>query len=179
MVYLFLADGFEEIEALTPVDMLRRAGIDVTTVSINGTPFVKGAHSITVQADKTKEQASFEDIEAVILPGGLPGADNLRFDSTVQAVIDKAYGQGKLVCAICAAPRILGEKGILENRDATCFPGFESYLKGANCVDAGCVVSGNVITAKSMGKAVEFSCAIIAELKNRETAEKIKNSIFA
>lgn len=179
MVYLFLADGFEEIEALTPVDMLRRAGIDVTTVSINDTLYVKGAHSITVQADKTKDQISFENIDAVILPGGLPGADNLRFDTTVQAFIDKAYEQNKLVCAICAAPRILGEKGILENRDATCFPGFESYLKGARCTDAGCVVSGNVITAKSMGKAVEFSTEIIAKLKNRETAEKIKNSIFA
>ncbi len=179
MVYLFLADGFEEIEALTPVDMLRRAGIDVTTVSINETATVNGAHGIKVIADTTADKVSPVDIDAVILPGGLPGADNLRMDKTVNEFIDKAEENGKLLCAICAAPRILGEKGLLKGKKATCFPGFEKYLEGAFAGDYGCIRDGNVITAKSMGKAVDFSTEIISALKDSETAKRIKNSIFA
>lgn len=179
MVYLFLADGFEEIEALTPVDMLRRAGIDVTTVSINETATVNGAHGIKVIADTTADKVSPGDIDAVILPGGLPGADNLRMDKTVNEFINKAAENGKLLCAICAAPRILGEKGLLKGKKATCFPGFEKYLEGAFAGDYGCIRDGNVITAKSMGKAVDFSTEIISALKDSETAKRIKNSIFA
>ena len=179
MVYLFLADGFEEIEALTPVDMLKRAGIDVLTVSINNDKTVTGAHNIKVIADKTADEVCPCDLDMVILPGGLPGADNLRANKTVQAFVDHASQNGKFLCAICAAPRILGEKGILEGKKAVCFPGFEQYLKGAIIQDCGCVRDGNVITAKSMGKAVEFSVAIIAALKDEQTAQKIKDSIFA
>ncbi len=179
MVYVFLADGFEEIEALTPVDMLLRAKVDVTTVSINESTTVTGAHGIKVIADKTTKDITPNDIDMVILPGGLPGADNLRADKTVNLFIDKAAENQKYICAICAAPRILGEKGLLKGRKATCFPGFEQYLKGAECIDSGCVRDGNIITSKSMGKAVDFSVEIIAALKDRETAEKIKQSIFA
>ena len=179
MVYVFLADGFEEIEALTPIDMLKRAGILVTSVSINKEKKVIGSHGIKVTADKTIEETPIENVDAVILPGGLPGADNLRMNEKVQSFIDNASSNGKLICAICAAPRILGEKGLLNGKKAVCFPGFESYLKGAILVDAGCVCDGNIITAKSMGKAIEFSTAIIAYLKDEATAEKIKNSIFA
>ena len=179
MVYLFLADGFEEIEALTPIDMLRRAGIEVTSVSINKTPLVTGAHGINVIADKVIDYVSAVDIDAVILPGGLPGADNLRANSKVGEFIDKAADEGKYVCAICAAPRILGEKGLLKGKKAICYPGFEQYLDGAEIVDTGCVVDGNIITSKGMGKAADFSLAIIEVLKDKETAERIKNSIFA
>ncbi len=179
MVYVFLADGFEEIEALTPVDMLLRANIDVTTVSINENTTVTGAHGIKVIADNTTKDITPNDIDMVILPGGLPGADNLRTDKTVNLFIDKAAEDQKYICAICAAPRILGEKGLLKGKKATCFPGFEQYLVGAECVDLGCVRDGNIITAKSMGKAVEFSVEIISALKDRETAEKIKQAIFA
>lgn len=179
MVYLFLADGFEEIEALTPIDMLRRAGIDVCSVSINKTNTVIGAHGISVTADKTTDVISPVDIEAVILPGGLPGADNLRMDKTVNLFIDEAVNRGAFVCAICAAPRILGEKGLLSGKKATCFPGFEKYLSSAVITDCGCVRDGNIITAKSMGKAVEFSTEIISAIKGTDTAKKIKESIFA
>lgn len=179
MVYLFLADGFEEIEALTPIDMLRRAKIDVTSVSINETRLVTGAHGIEVFADKTIADITPNDIDAVILPGGLPGADNLRYNPAVQAFIDVAVKEEKLVCAICAAPRILGEKGLLKGKKAICYPGFEQYLTGAEIVDTGCVRDGNIITSKGMGKAVDFSCAIIEALLDKTTAEKIKGSIFA
>lgn len=179
MVYLFLANGFEEIEALTPVDMLRRAGIEVTTVSINKDRSVYGAHNIQVVADKTTDEVEPIDIDAVILPGGLPGADNLRMDKTVNIFIDEASKNNKLLCAICAAPRVLGEKGLLNGKKAVCFPGFEEYLEGATIAGCGCVRTDNVITAKSMGKAVEFSTEIISALKDKETADRIKNSIFA
>ena len=179
MVYLFLANGFEEIEALTPIDMLRRAGIETVSVSINPTKEVTGAHGITVMADKTIADTLPTNIDAVILPGGLPGADNLRNDTKVNLFIDEAVKHNKYVCAICAAPRILGEKGLLIGKKAVCYPGFEGYLKGATVVDSGCVVDGNIITSKGMGKATEFSLAIITALKDKETAEKIKESIFA
>lgn len=179
MVYLFLADGFEEIEALTPVDMLRRAGIEVVTVSVNADTAVKGAHGIKVVADITADRLPDEAADAVILPGGLPGADNLRMNETVQKHIDLAVKEGKLVCAICAAPRILGEKGLLNQRNAVCYPGFEQYLAGAVISEKGCVRDGNVITAKGMGKSVDFACEIITALKDAQTAEKIRNAIFA
>lgn len=179
MVYLFLANGFEEIEALTPLDMLRRAGIETVSVSINGGREVTGAHGITVVADKTIKNTQPTDIDAVILPGGLPGADNLRNDTAVNMFIDEAIKQNKLVCAICAAPRIPGEKGLLKGKKAICYPGFEKYLEGATITDVGCVVDGNIITSKGMGKATEFALEIITALKDRESANKIKESIFS
>ncbi|MBR5323167.1 MAG: DJ-1/PfpI family protein [Clostridia bacterium] len=179
MVYLFLANGFEEIEALTPIDMLRRAKIEVTSVSVNETRKVIGAHNIEVFADKTISEVNIENIDAVILPGGLPGADNLRLNEKVQAFIDAAARNSKLICAICAAPRILGEKGLLVGKKAVCYPGFEQYLTGAEIAESGCVCDGNIITAKAMGKSVDFSLAIIEVLTDKQTADKIKNSIFA
>ena len=179
MVYVFLANGFEEIEALTPIDMLKRAGIEVTSVSINDTVEVVGTHNIKVLADTIIDDINIENIDAVVLPGGLPGADNLRMNKKVNEFIDEANKQNKLVCAICASPRTLGEKGLLVGKKATCFPGFEKYLNGAITVDTGCVRDGNIITAKSMGKSIEFSKEIISALKDSDTAEKITQSIFA
>lgn len=179
MVYLFLADGFEEIEALTPLDMLRRAGIETLAVSINPTREVRGAHGITVIADTVADGLTPSDVEAVILPGGLPGADNLRVNHKVNEFIDLADKEGKLICAICAAPRILGEKGLVKGKLAVCYPGFEGYLEGAEISSLGCVTDGNIITAKGMGKANDFALAIIEKIKNKEAADKIKNSVFA
>ncbi|MBE6718460.1 MAG: DJ-1/PfpI family protein [Ruminococcaceae bacterium] len=179
MVYVFLADGFEEIEALTPIDMLKRAGIPVKSVSINKDETVIGAHGIKVIADQTIDNTPIEDIDMVVLPGGLPGADNLRENQKVQMFIDKANEQNKYICAICAAPRILGEKGLLDGKKATCYPGFEKYLKGADLSQSGCVVDGNFITAMGMGKSIDFSAALITALKDADTADKIKKAIFA
>lgn len=179
MVYLFLADGFEEIEALTPLDMLRRAGVEVTSVSINADRLVRGTHGITVVADKTIDETDVVACEMVILPGGLPGADNLRLNGKVNSFIDKTMEKSGFVCAICAAPRILGEKGILKGKKAVCYPGFEKYLEGAVITDCGCVRDGNVITAKGMGKANEFGLALVEALCGSEVSEKIKSSTFA
>ena len=179
MVYLFLADGFEEIEALTPVDMLRRAGIKVATVSVNSGAEVCGAHGIKVVADRVIENTPIENVDMVVLPGGLPGADSLRMNKRVNEFIDFAVENNAFVCAICAAPRILGEKGLLRGKKAVCYPGFEKYLEGAETVDFGCVRDGNIITSKGMGKANEFGLALVEALKDKEAAEKIKASVFA
>ncbi len=179
MVYLFLADGFEEIEALTPVDMLRRANVEVTTVSINDTKEVNGTHGIKVIADTTISDVELQNIEMVILPGGLPGADNLRNCPKVIDFIDAADKKGAFVAAICAAPRIIGEKGLLAGKKAVCYPGFEQYLLNAECVEDGCVRDGNIITAKGMGRSCEFACCLIEALKGKEAAEKIRKSVFA
>lgn len=179
MVYLFLADGFEEIEALTPVDMLRRAGIEVTTVSVNSGKEVCGTHGIKVVADRVIEETPIKNVDMVVLPGGLPGADNLRMNKRVNEFIDFAVENNAFVCAICAAPRILGEKSLLKGKKAVCYPGFEKYLEGAEIVDLGCVRDGNIITSKGMGKANEFGLALVEALKDKETAGKIKASVFA
>ena len=124
MVYMFLADGFEEVEAMAPLDLLRRGGIEVKTVGVTG-EYVTGSHNITIKADILPEAVEYEKLDCVILPGGLPGTTNLEKDDRVQAAIDFANEKKKLICAICAAPSILGNKGLLKGEKATCYPGFE------------------------------------------------------
>ena len=173
MVYVFLADGFEEIEALAPVDFLRRAGVDVKTVAIKGVTAV-GAHNITVNADVNINNITLsDDIEAIILPGGMPGSQNLYDNTKVHEAIDFANDNNKLVCAICAAPFILGRKGLLNGMEATCFPGFESELIGAKVLNQGVVKSGNIITAQGAGVAWEFGEKIASELVGCENSQKI------
>ncbi len=173
MVVLLLADGFEEIEALTPVDVLRRAGIEVVTYSINGDLCVCGAHNIMVGADDVIENINYDNTEAVILPGGMPGADNLENSNEVQALLEYAYEKNLLMCAICAAPKVFGKFGYLQGKRATCFPGFEQCLEGAdvtgNRVEADC----NIITSKGMGTAMDFSLAILENMKDKEAADKM------
>ena len=176
MVALLLADGFEEIEALTPVDILRRAGIVVKTYSINGDLCVCGAHNIMVDADDIIENADYESIEAVILPGGMPGADNLENCREVHELLEYAAENGKLMCAICAAPKVLGKFGYLENKKATCFPGFEEFLLGADATGERVVTDGNVITSKGMGTAMDFALAILEYMKGKEVADKMADS---
>ena len=178
MVYLFLADGFEEIEALTPVDVLRRAGIAVTTVGVTGKT-VRGSHGIAVEADVAADEAKEADIEMIILPGGMPGAANLDASETVDRFIKAAVGQDAYLAAICAAPMILGKRGLLSGRDATCYPGFEKYLEGAKHYEASVVVDGNFVTSDGMGSALDFALQLVALLRGDEASEKIADAIRA
>ncbi len=172
MFYIFLADGFEEIEALCPYDLLLRAGIPVKTVSINETTLVTGTHGIKVYADITLDEMG-DDILGVMLPGGLPGADNLCGCDKVQEYLVKADREGKLITAICAAPYVLGQAGLLCGKRATCFPGFEDKLTGALHSADKVVTDGNIITAKGMGAAFEFGIEIIKYFKGEEFACEI------
>ena len=180
MVYELLADGFEEIEALAPADLLRRAGISIVTVSIGEGSVVTGAHGISVATDAhISDIEDCSDAEMLILPGGMPGTTNLNASEDVHKLIDSAVENGKRIAAICAAPMILGEKGLLNGKNATCYPGFEAHLKGAKEVGGRVVTDGLVTTAKGAGAAVEFALELISLLCDTETAEKIKNGIFA
>ncbi len=172
MFYIFLADGFEEIEALCPYDLILRAGIPVKTVSINETTLVTGTHGIRVHADITLDEMG-EDFEGIMLPGGLPGADNLNDCPKVQECMAKADREGKLISAICAAPYVLGQAGLLKGKHATCFPGFEDKLTGAVPSADRVVCDGNVITAKGMGAAFEFGIEIVKYYKGQEFAQEL------
>lgn len=172
MFYVFLADGFEELEALAPVDMMRRAKLEVKTVGVTGSE-VTGSHSITVKADILLDEVKPEEIEGVILPGGMPGTLNLEKSQGVIDAVKYAYENEKIVAAICAAPSILGHLGYLEGRKATCFPSFETELKGAEYTAAHTETDGNVITAKGAGCAVEFGHAIISKALSKDDADKV------
>ncbi len=177
MIYMFLAQGFEEVEALAPLDILRRAGLAVTTVGIGG-EYITGSHNITVKADITEADFADDAPECVILPGGMPGTKNLDASAVVHKAIASASERGALICAICAAPMILGKLGLLRGKNATCFPGFEEYLEGAN-IGGRAVRDGNIITGIGMGAAIEFGLEIVAALKDRETADKLAAAILA
>ncbi len=177
MIYVFLAEGFEEIEALAPVDLLRRAGLSVKTVGV-GAKTVVGSHGIPVTADLTESEILLDETaEAVILPGGMPGTRNLEANETVQRALEFAAENEKLICAICAAPSVLGHKGLLNGRNAICFPGFESDLYGAFLSEKAVCRDGNIITAKGMGVAVEFGLAVVEALTDAVTAQDIRESI--
>lgn len=176
MVYMFLADGFEETEALAPLDILRRGGVEVQTVGVTG-GYVTGAHGITVKADILPPIALKDNMEAVILPGGGVGTQNLDASVLVKEAVQSAYSSGKLICAICAAPSVLGKMGLLRGKKATCYPGFEKYLDGAELSEANVAESGNVITANGMGAALDFGFAVLARLRGADKAEEVKRQI--
>ena len=177
MVYCFLADGFEEVEAIAPVDMLRRAGIEVKTVGVTG-DVIDGRHGIKVITDVDIRNIVLDgSLEAVILPGGLPGATNLEESKGVQEAIDYANANGKYICAICAAPQILGHKGFLKGRQAIAYPGFENELEGAVISEEYVVLDGNIITAKGAGVATEFGLKIVSVLKSEALAAEIGKAI--
>lgn len=172
-VYIFFADGFEETEAICPWDLLIRAGLDVTTVSINKKTSVTGTHGLRIETDVTASRLPApEKGICVILPGGMPGASNLNADPTVDAYVRAAAENGHLG-AICAAPFIPGVRGLLSGREATCFPGFEDKLAGALPSDKKVVTDGNVTTARGMGVAFEFGVELIRVLCGEEAADKI------
>lgn len=176
MVYIFLADGFEEIEALTPIDILRRAGKEVCIVGVTGKT-VEGAHHISVETDVTIGKVNFETIEALILPGGMPGADHLRANTILCDLLTDEHAKGTNICAICAAPYILGELGILQGKKATCYPGYEEKLVGAQWVKQQTVTDGNIITACGAGAASDFAFAITKKLCGEAMVEKLRKGM--
>lgn len=176
MIYLFLADGFEEIEALTPVDILRRAGKQVTTVGIGGKA-VTGSHGISVLADVADTDLVLTDADMIILPGGMPGTLNLDASPVVQKAIDTALANGAYIAAICAAPTILGKRGLLNGKKATCYPGMEADLKGAILGEDTVVQDGKIITAAGMGAALPFALKLVEVLCGTDTAKKLATAV--
>lgn len=177
MVYIFLANGFEEIEALAPIDILRRAGVEVVTVGVGSSEIVS-SHKVKFGTDTTVDKIVLDDkLEMVILPGGMPGTLNLENDDYVQAAIDYCVNNNKYVAAICAAPSILGHKGLLNDREATCYPGFEEALEGAKLSEKYVAEDGKFITARGAGVCIEFGLTLAEKLTNPEKAENIKKSI--
>lgn len=173
MVYEFFADGFEEIEAIAPLDILRRAELEITTVSINADKLVQGAHGIPIVCDKTIDEIEdWNDLQAVILPGGGEGTRRLEACVKLGNVLRDAHGQGKLIAAICAAPSILGEMGLLQGIEATCFPGFEDSLQGATLSNLPVCQCGSFITAKGAGVALAFGQAIVGALASPAVARE-------
>lgn len=177
-VSVFLADGFEEIEGLTVVDLLRRAGAEVTTVSTTGRLTIHGAHKIDVQADKLFEEVDYEKEDMVVLPGGMPGTLNLGAHEGVKKVLEDFYAQEKYIGAICAAPSVLGKYGMLEGRKATSYPGFEEKLGCAEYTTNAVEISDFIITSRGLGTAIEFALALIEKLISKERAEEISHSII-
>lgn len=173
MVYVFLAEGFEEVEALTPVDCLRRAGKDVCTVGIGGT-VIKGSHGIPVTADLADSAFQAGDsLEMVVLPGGMPGTIHLGESSTVQEALNFCVSNDKWIAAICAAPSILGARGLLSDKTATCYPGFEEKLLGCNTVAEPVCQDGWIITGRGPGAAMDFALKLVEVLCGKDTACKI------
>ncbi len=172
MLYLLLAEGFEETEMIAPLDLLRRAGVQVETVGITGKE-VAGAHGIVVKADILPEDVKTETCQGVILPGGMPGTTNLMESAFVRDLILNCSQGGGLLAAICAAPMVLGELGLLAGKRATCFPGFEEHLKGAAFSKEPVVTDGNVITARGAGTALHFGAALADYWKGEGAGEKL------
>lgn len=177
MIYCFLADGFEEMEALCPVDILRRGGCRVVTVGV-GEEIISGSHGINVCADITDSEITLdENLEMIILPGGMPGTLNLEKNLNVQRAIDYCSQNNKFITAICAAPSILGHKGLLKGREAICFPGFEGQLDCGRLSDDFVCADGNIITAKGAGVAQEFGLKLLETIKGADAAKKMKESL--
>ncbi len=176
MIYIFLAQGFEECEALAPVDILRRAGLNVQTVGV-GSKVITGSHGISVECDISDSEAKTEELEAVILPGGMPGTLNLENSEIVHSFIDFAAENNLLLGAICAAPSILGHKNLLMGKKATCFTGFEKDLTGAEVINERAVRDGNIVTAYGAGAAFDFGFLLLEALKGNAKAEALKKQM--
>lgn len=172
-VFIFLANGFEEIEAIAPIDILRRAELDVVTVSISDSKSVKGAHNVIVEADQLFTETTFGDNDYYVLPGGYDGMMNLSAHEGVNELLKKQHAAGKKLAAICASPSVLGKLGILEGKEAICYPGFEENLTGATISELSVVEDGNVITGKGPGVAIQFGLKIVETLKGKEIADKV------
>ena len=177
-IFVFLAEGFEEIEALTPVDVLRRAGLPVQTVSVMDEQVVAGAHGVPVLADKMFAEINPEDAEMILLPGGLPGATNLDAHEGLSRMILDFAAAEKPLAAICAAPLVLGNRGLLQGKKATCYPGFETYLQGAEYTAALVEKDGNIITGKGPGAAMEFAFAIVEKYCGIDKVNELKQGMM-
>lgn len=182
-VYILLADGFEEVEALATADVLMRAGVEVVLTSVYGDETVRGSHGIKVVSDRSFtspdsfDSALFADADAVILPGGKLGTENLGRSNAVAEMVRAYYEAGKYVCAICAAPTVLAASGIVDGLEVTCFPGFETKLGDAIYVNEPVKVTGTVITGRSMGTAVDFGLAIARALVGADVAAKTEANL--
>jgi 4-methyl-5(b-hydroxyethyl)-thiazole monophosphate biosynthesis len=176
--FVYLAEGFEEIEALTIVDVLRRAEIPTIMISVTGKLEVNGAHNITIIADILFEKADYDGASILILPGGMPGAKNLNAHEGLKKKLKEFHEQGERVAAICAAPLVLGGIGILEGVEAACYPGYEDRLTGAKLRYDPAVKSGKIITSRGPGTALDFSLTIVEELKGKEAADQLARNLL-
>lgn len=174
---IFMADGCEEIEGLTVVDIVRRAKMEIVMISITGKREVTSSHQVTFLTDALAAEVDYDTLDGIVLPGGMPGTLNLQADETVNKVIRQFAAEGRLVCAICAAPSVLGVAGILEGKWATCHPGFEEKLTGAKVEEKEVVVDGNVITSRGMGTAIPFALEIVRYFADDETVEQVRKGL--
>ena len=177
-IAIFFAEGYEEIEALTVVDLCRRAGIWVDMVSVTDSLQVTGAHGLPVVMDKMLAEVEFDTLDMLVLPGGMPGTRNLEQVPLLMEQVKAFAAAGKYIAAICAAPSVFGHLGLLAGKNACCYPGFEEELTGANVMFHPCEADGNIITSRGMGCAIDFSLKIIERLENDDTASKIGRQII-
>lgn len=177
-VVICMAENFEEVEGLMVVDLLRRANIDVTMVSMTGNKEVTGSHNITVKTDALFEEADIDAADMIVLPGGMPGTRNLQAHQGLAVKLQEFHKQNKMLAAICAAPLVLGCNHILEGKKACCYPGFEEELLGAEVVYQPVTVDGNIITSRGLGTTLLFGCEIIAHFMGKEKAEEIKEKVI-
>lgn len=176
-VYAFIANGTEETECLAVVDVLRRGGVDLTLVSVEDSRTVVSSHNVTITADRTFGECDFSDGDALFIPGGMPGTKRLGAHEGLCRELISYVQSGKRVAAICAAPSVLGKLGLLKGKKATCFPGFEDTLDGAEYTRDGVVTDGNITTARGLGFAIDLGLELLALLEGRENALKIKSAI--
>lgn len=176
--YEFLADGFEDIEALAPVDILRRGGVEVKTVSISGSKMVESAHGVKVEADMLFDEADFADADLLLIPGGMPGAKNIDEHEGVRHALMRHAERKKLIGAICAGPMVLGHLGLLDGLLATCYPGFETELRGAEYTAAPATIDRNIITGKGPGASFVYGYMLLETLMGRQVVEALKEGMM-
>ncbi len=179
MVYEFLADGFEEVEALAPVDILRRVGCEIKTVSIMPSKTVVGTHGVPVEADIMFDDTDFADADMIVFPGGLPGATNLADHAGVEKLIKKQYADGKRIAAICASPAfVLAKTGVLQGKKATCYPGLEDKLEGATAVSDEVITDGNVTTSRGPATAMAFAIELVRLMAGESKAKEVSGDLL-
>lgn len=178
MVFIHLATGFEEVEALTAADLLKRAGVETVLVSVTGEKTVEGVHGFRIEADLLFEDADYSSCEMIVLPGGMPGTRGLAAHGGLCDKIKEFDREGRLIGAICAAPMILGELGLLEGRKATIYPGMESFLKGAIHTDGKVVTDDNIITSMGPGTAMDFGLALVERICGKSAAENLREDLI-
>lgn len=176
-VAAMIADGFEETEAIGVIDLLKRVDIDVVMISIEKEKIVRGAHNIYINCDEIYDDISLEDFHMIFLPGGMPGTDNLNKNERLKKEIFEFFSLGKKIAAICAAPSILGDMGILKGKKATCFPGFEKRLKGADIINEKVVRDGNITTSKGLGTAIDLGLDIVEQVMGKEISKELGSII--
>ena len=176
-VSIFMANGMEEVECLAVADMLKRGGVEVETVSIHETNAVTSSHNVTILADKTWEEADCSDADLLFLPGGMPGTTNLGAHEGLCALVKEFAQAGKRIAAICAAPSVLGQLGLLQGRQATCYPGFEDQLTGAIYTRQGVITDGPITTARGVGFAIDMGLELVKLLQGEEVFAQVKGSI--